>query len=88
MKQKALPSNSKLLSLKQVLDKDGRLRYPDYLPFDARFPAILPRKNSVTRLVVKSFHEGSNHSAGTNHTLSLLSARFWIMQTREKIREV
>ena len=94
VKQKALPSNSKLLSLKPVLDEDGllrsngRLRYADYLPFDARFPVILPRKNSVTRLIVKSFHKGSNHSVGTNHTLSLLSSRFWIMQAREEIREV
>ena len=65
--QKALPSNSKLLRLKPVLGEDGllqsdgRLRYANYLPFDARFPVILPRKNSVTRLIVKSFHEGSNH---------------------------
>ena len=78
--QKALPSNSKLLSLKLVLDEDGllrsdsRLSYADYLPFDARFPVILLRKNSVTRLIVKSFHEGINNSAGTNHTLSLLSS--------------
>ena len=94
VKQKPLPSNSKLLSLKSVLDKhgllrsDGRLRYANYLPFDARFSVILPRKNSVTRLIVKSFNEGSNHLAGTNHTLSLLSSRFWIMQAREEIREV
>ena len=94
VKQKALPTNSKLLSLKPVLDEDallrsdGRLHYADYLPFDARFPVILPRKNSVTRLIVKSFHEGSNQSAGDNHSLLLLSARFWIMQVREEIREV
>ena len=94
VKQKALLSNRKVLSLKPVVDEDGllrsdgRLRYADYLPFDARFPVILPKKNSVTRLIVKSFHERSNHSAGTNHTLSLLSARFWIMQAREEIREV
>ena len=94
VKQKALPSKSKLLSLKLVLDEDGlfrtysRLRYVDYLPFDARFPDIPLSKNSVTSLIVKSFHEGINHSAGTNHTLSLLSSRFWIMQARDEIREV
>ena len=42
----------------------------------------------MRRLNVKSYHEESNHSAGTNHTLSLLSARFWIVQAREDIREV
>ena len=83
--------NSKLLSLNPILDEDGllladgRLRYADYLPFDARYPAILLRKSGVMRLIVKSYHERSNHAPGTNHTLSLLSARFWIMQGREEI---
>ena len=78
VKDKVLPSNCKLLGLKPVLDKqgllrsDGRLCYADYLLFDARFPIILPRRSPVTRLIVKSYHERSNHSAGTNHTLSLL----------------
>ena len=28
---------------------------------------ILPRKNSVTRFIVKHHHELGNHSTGTNH---------------------
>ena len=50
--------NSKLLSLNPILDEDGllrsdgRLRYADYLPSDARYPIILPRKSGVTRLIV------------------------------------
>ena len=86
-------ANFKLLSLNLILDEDGllrsdeRLRYADYLPFDARYPVILPRKGRVTRLIGKSYHERSNHAVGNNHTLSLLSARFWIMQGREEIRD-
>ena len=41
----------------------------------------------MTRLTVKSYHERSNHAVGTNHTLSLLSAKFWVMQGREEIRD-
>ena len=94
VKDKTLPSNSKLLGLKPVLDEDGllrsdgRLRYADYLPFDVRFPIILPRRSPVTRLIVRSYHDRSNHSAGTNHTLSLLSSQFWVTQAREEIREM
>ena len=90
---KSIQQNSKLLSLNPILDEDGllrsdgRLRYADYLPFDARYPIILPRKNRVTRLIVKSYHERGSHAVGTNHTLSLLSARFWVMQGREEIRD-
>ena len=92
-KQRPIPLNSKLLTLKPVIDQegllrsDGRLTYAEYLPFDVRYPIILPRKHWVTKLIVKNFHEQSNHSAGTNHTLSKISARFWIMQGREEIRE-
>lgn len=51
-------------------------------------PVNLQRKSSVTRLIVKFYNEGSNHSARTHHTLSLLSVRFWIVQAREWICEV
>jgi len=84
---KSVLQNSKLclnpiLEEGGLLRSDGRLHYADYLPFDARYPVILPRKSGV-----KSYHERSNHAAGTNHTLSLLSVRFWIMQGREEIRD-
>ena len=91
--QRPIPKHSKLLTLKPIIDEegllrsDGRLTYAEYLPFDVRYPIILPRKHWVTKLIVKDYHEQSNHSAGTNHTLSLISARFWIMQGREEIRE-
>lgn len=48
---KVVPRQSKLLALKPKLDEDGLLRSDgrlvnaDYLPYDARFPIILPRKN-------------------------------------------
>jgi len=90
---KSVPQNSKLLSLNPTLDEDGLLRsderlcYADYLPFDARYPVILPRKSGVTRLIVKSYHHRSNHAVGTNHTLSSPSARLWIIQGREEIRD-
>ena len=48
---------------------------------------MLPRKNWVTKLIVKYFHEKGNHSSGTNHTLSLLSTKYWIVATREEIIE-
>ena len=91
--QRPIPKHSKLLTLKPIIDEegllrsDGRLTYAEYLPFDVRYPIILPRKHWVTKLIVKNYHEQSNHSAGTNHTLSLISARFWIMQGREEARE-
>ena len=92
-KQKGLPKTSKLLSLQPQLDQDGvmrangRLMYAEFLPYDVRFPVVLPRKHNVTRLIIKKHHEDGNHVSGTNHTLSSLSSRFFIQAAREAIRE-
>ena len=60
--KKELPSNSKLLGLCPKLDgdgiirSDGRLAYAEFLSYDVRYPAILPRKNWVTKLIVRYYH--------------------------------
>ena len=82
---KQLPTNSKILGFSPRLDSegvmrpDGRLTYAEFLPYDVRYPIILPHKNWVTNLIVKYHHKLGNHCSGTNHTLSLFSTRFWIV---------
>ena len=89
---KNLPHSSKLLQLRPVLDEDelvrcdGRLRYAECLPYDTRFPIILPRGLLVTTLIVKHYHEKGYHASGTNQILADLSSRFWIIAAREEIR--
>ncbi|XP_062566817.1 uncharacterized protein LOC134229115 [Saccostrea cucullata] len=90
---KPLEQNSKLLCLNPVIDEDGllrcdgRLKYAEFLPYDVRYPIILPRNNYVTTLIIKYYHEKGNHVTGTNHTLSMISSRFWIISAREEIRK-
>ena len=92
-RQRELPKKSKLLVLQPWVDEegqmrcDGRLKYPEFLPQHARCPIILPRKNCVTKLFVKHYHEKDNHAGGTNEPLAALSTRFWIISGREEIRE-
>ena len=87
-----LPHNSKLQHLQPRLDEyglmrsHGRLQHAEFLPFDVRYPIILSRKNWVTRLIVKHYHEIGKHVSGTNHTLSVLSTKYWIIAAREEIR--
>ena len=84
-KGKNLSPHSKILSLCPKLDEDGvlrldtRLKYIEFLPYDVRHPILLPRRNWVTKLIVKHFHEKGNHNSGTNQTLSLLSTKYWIV---------
>ena len=70
-----------------MIRSDGRLTYTEFLPYDVRYPIILPRKNWVTKLIIKHYHELGNHIAGTNQTLASLSTRFWIIAAREAILE-
>ena len=68
---KPLPSSSKLLGLQPKLDddrlmrSDGRLKHAEFLPCDVRYPIILPRRNWVTKLIVREYHERGNHATGT-----------------------
>ena len=92
-RNRALPKNSRLSKLTPKLDHDGllrcdgRLQYADNLPYDVRFPIILPRGNWATKLIVKHFHEAGHHVTGTNHTLANLSSKYWIVAAREEIRD-
>ncbi|XP_071095446.1 uncharacterized protein [Haliotis cracherodii] len=87
-----IPPKSKLIGLQPFLDEtgvmrlNGRLRFAEVLSWEARFPIILPRKSHVTKLIVKHHHEMCHHM-GTNTTLASLSSKFWIISSREEIRE-
>ena len=59
VKKDRLLKHGKFLSLCPQLDddrimrSDGQLKYAEFLPYDTRYPIILPMKNWVTRLIVK-----------------------------------
>ena len=61
--------------------------YAEFLPHDTRYPIILPRKNCVTRIIVKYHHDKGEHVCGTNQTLSAMSVKYWIISGREEIRQ-
>ena len=89
---KVVKSDSKLLPLNPIIDddgilrSDGRLQYAACLPWEARYPIILPRNHRVTTRIIKDAHEKCHHG-GTNHVLSKLSSRYWIQSAREAIRD-
>ena len=69
--KKELPNGSRLQPRRPVLSEDGvlrcdeRLRYAEYLPWETRYPIILPRSHWVTTLIIKQAQEQSEHG-GTN----------------------
>ena len=90
---KLISKKSHLKTLVPLLDEDGlircdgRLRFAEFLPYDMRFPIILPRGSWTTKLIVKHFHEAGHHVSGTNHILANLSTKYWIPAAREEIRQ-
>ena len=66
--EKPISESSKIIKLTPRLDEDGiircdgRLQYTQFLPFDVRFPIILPHGHWVTKLIVKQHHELGNHA--------------------------
>ena len=68
-----LPRRSSLLPLTPVMIKgtlrsNTRLRYSTDLPAEVKFPVILPKKNHVTKLIDKFYHESEGHRMGVNLT--------------------
>ncbi len=94
MNGKNVSNQSRIIQLNPKLDEDGLLRADSrlvnatMLPFDTRYPVILPRKCPVTKLIIMDHHEKGLHITGTNQTLAALSARYWVIAAREAIREV
>ena len=91
---KTVDKDSKIISMNPFLDDDGlirsnsRLINAEILDYDAKHPILLPRKGWITTLIVRDYHQKGGHACGTNHTLSEVSQRFWILSAREAIREV
>ena len=67
--KKQLNKESGLLVLNPFIDEDNimkantRLKYAKYLPYDTRFPIILPRGMWVTKLIVRSYHIKDGHES-------------------------
>ncbi|XP_055633804.1 uncharacterized protein LOC129774130 [Toxorhynchites rutilus septentrionalis] len=66
-----------LLDEEQLLRMEGRCEKSVLLPFDMRFPIILPRDSAVTDLLVRHYHESFGH-AFRDTVKNELKQRFFI----------
>jgi len=91
---KTIPRTSRLVPLSPFLDENrsllrikSRLERVEYLTEDEKFPVILPRKHPVTTLIVKRAHEEVGHPVGRDATIHQLRSKYWILKTREAVRD-
>lgn len=67
---------------------DSRIKFSEFLSFDTRFPVILKRKYSVTKLSVKHCHELGGHCC-TNHAIAPMwkNTGLYLEEIRERVNE-
>ena len=69
---------------KGVLRCGGRLKNAP-IPYDARFPILLPRCSRLTSLVIYDCHRKVLHN-GVKDTLTELRSRFWVTKGRQTVK--
>ena len=94
--QQAVVESPRFESLKNQLglytDDNGLLRCKGRLqnatiPFNAKYPILLPADHYLTALIIHDCHKRVLHN-GSRETLAELRSRFWIVRGRQVVRKV
>ena len=70
----------------EIVRCKGRIANAD-LPYETRFPALLPRDHYISTLLVRQAHERVHHSK-VAATLAQLRMRFWIVRGRQLVKKI
>ena len=65
---------------------NGRLKYADDLPYDARHSILMPRHHPKTKLLIRSENKKLGYGTGVEHFLCELRTRFWVPKGRRAVR--
>ncbi|XP_011875960.1 PREDICTED: uncharacterized protein LOC105566505, partial [Vollenhovia emeryi] len=90
--QRNLPRHSPVLSLNPFIDQAGILRVGgrlklSQLPYNAKYPMLLPGRHPLSALIIKHEHERHLH-AGPQATLSVIRQRYWLVSARDAVRRI
>ena len=72
----------------RIVHSNTRLRHSNDHPNDVKFPIILPKRNHVTRLIVKYHHESEGHQMAVNYTMNHLREKYLVIHVREEVKRV
>lgn len=56
------------------------------IPYNARYPVLLPKDHYFTHMIALECHKKSNHAA-ISATYNLLRQEFWIPQVKQLVRK-
>ena len=90
---KEVHCSSDLRSMYPYIDEKGilrvggrRLKHAPIL-YQAKHPAILPKKHDIVPLILLHLHQRLNHS-GVEHILAELRQRYWIRKVRSALKKI
>ena len=69
-----------------ILRCSGRIQYSS-LPYDSKFPMLLPNGHYFTKLIIATSHEQVWHNK-VHETLTQLRSRFWVIRGRKAVKEI
>ena len=52
---------------------------------DVKFLIIRPKKNPVSRLIIKYHHESEGHQMGVNYTINHLREKYLVIHVHEQV---
>ena len=70
----------------KIVRYQGRIPSAD-LPYETRFPALLPRDHYISTLLVRQAHERV-HPSKLAASLAQLRMRFWIVRERQLVKKI
>ncbi|XP_055535157.1 uncharacterized protein LOC129724353 [Wyeomyia smithii] len=80
-------SLSPFLDEQEVLRMEGRTARGSSLPFELRFPIILPKKHSVTDKLLEHYHQQLAHG-NVETAVNELRQRFYIPSMRTRMKQI
>lgn len=88
--KKPLHGKSKLLSLYPFLDSNGLLRVGGRLKeaiihYDSKHQIVIPKESHIAKLIINDAHLSTKHG-GTQLTMSYTRTQYWIMDTKNTVR--
>lgn len=70
-----------------VIRMEGRTKYGEFIPFELRFPIILPRRHPITTKLLEHYHQKLGH-ANTETVVNELRQRFCIPYLRADLKRI
>ena len=79
---------SSIILVNGISKSNTRLQHADDLPYNVKCPVILPKRNHVTRLIIKYYHELKDHQMRLNYTINHVREKYLEVHVSKQVKRV